>query len=148
MSRTQDWWDRYFLNMAKQASTASKDPSTQVGAVITDGNRLVSVGFNGFARGVRDLPWRYADRDTKLRIGLHGELNAILFAGRSLAGCTLYTFPLMSCSNCAAAVVQVGITRCVAPPTPPDLEERWAESLKWAKTQFEEASVRLDIVEL
>jgi deoxycytidylate deaminase len=33
-SRTQAWWDRFYLNGAKWYASASKDPSTQVGAVV------------------------------------------------------------------------------------------------------------------
>ena len=48
-------WDNRFLDMAKLVSTWSKDPSTRVGAVIVDpSNRLVSVGYNGFPKGVTD----------------------------------------------------------------------------------------------
>jgi deoxycytidylate deaminase len=34
-----DKWDSRFLSLAKYISTWSKDPSTQVGAVIARGNR-------------------------------------------------------------------------------------------------------------
>ena len=42
-------WDNYFINIADEVATRSKDPSTQVGAVIVDKNhRPVSFGHNGF----------------------------------------------------------------------------------------------------
>jgi dCMP deaminase len=42
-------WDHYFINIADEVATRSKDPSTQVGAVIVDKNhRPVSFGYNGF----------------------------------------------------------------------------------------------------
>ena len=31
-------WDNYFINIADEVATRSKDPSTQVGAVIVDKN--------------------------------------------------------------------------------------------------------------
>jgi dCMP deaminase len=41
--------DEYFINIAEEVATRSKDPSTQVGAVIVDKNhRPVSFGYNGF----------------------------------------------------------------------------------------------------
>ena len=43
------------FNLAKHIGSWSKDPSTKVGAVIVDDkNRIVSVGYNGFPRGVED----------------------------------------------------------------------------------------------
>jgi dCMP deaminase len=34
-------WDHYFLRLAKEAASMSKDPSTKVGAVIVDQDRNV-----------------------------------------------------------------------------------------------------------
>jgi dCMP deaminase len=144
-------WDRIFLQEAKSWGLAcSKDPSTKCGAVIVGPKGdIVSKGYNGFARKVKDEPARYLDRDTKLGLIVHCEVNAILFADRwRLEGATLYTWPFQCCSNCASVVVQAGITRCVAPPTSDDINGRWGESIRWARTQFVEAGVRLDIVEM
>ena len=88
-----DTWGRRFLHLAEHVSTWSKDPSTLVGAVIADDNRVVSVGFNGFPRGCDDSPALYAERERKYRRVIHAEANALLFAARPLAGCTLYTWP-------------------------------------------------------
>ena len=41
-------WDRRFMDMARLVASWSKDPSSQVGAVITRGKFVISVGFNGF----------------------------------------------------------------------------------------------------
>lgn len=142
-------WDRRFLEVAKLVASWSKDPSTQTGAVIVDNNnRVVSVGYNGFPKGVNDSPERYNNRELKYKMIVHCERNAILFAGRSLEGHALYTWPFMSCSVCAAMVIQAGITRCVAPAIPDRLKERWAEDMALSETLFSEAGVRLDIVEL
>ena len=41
--------DNYFINISDEVATRSKDPSTQVGAVIVDQkHRPVSFGYNGF----------------------------------------------------------------------------------------------------
>jgi dCMP deaminase len=140
-------WDVRFLDLAEHVSSWSKDPSTRVGAVIVDReNRVVSMGYNGFPRGVDDSPARYADRDAKYRLTVHAELNALLFANRDLEGCTLYTWPFQPCSRCAGPVAQKGIRRCVAPPTPRSLEERWGADLAFARTIFGEAGVELCIL--
>ena len=80
-------WDEYFMGIALLSSMRSKDPSTQVGAcIVSDDNKIMSVGYNGFPRGCSDdeYPWeRSADcsNDTKYPFVCHAELNAILNSG-------------------------------------------------------------------
>ena len=65
-------WNLRFLNLAKHVSEWSKDPSTQVGAVIFDDkNRIVSIGYNGFPKNVADDPNKYADRNIKYKMVVH-----------------------------------------------------------------------------
>ena len=141
---TLDKWDFRFLRLAEHVSEWSKDPSTKVGAVIADpNNRIVSVGFNGFPVRVHDKPARLEDRDQKLAMTIHGDLNAILFARQPLVGCTMYTWPFAPCSNCASVIVQVGIRRVVAPKLPSN--HRWTASIELARSLFNEAGVQLDL---
>lgn len=142
-----DKWDRRFLDLAQHIAGWSKDRSTQTGAVIVDHDRrIVSCGYNGFARGVNDFAGRYENRELKLMAILHCEENAILFAGGRCDGHTLYTWPFSSCSKCASIVIQSGITRCVAPVTPKAILARWKDSLKLARQMFREAGVQLDLL--
>ena len=97
-------WDSRFLEMARLVSSWSKDPSTQVGAVITRGKFVVSLGFNGHPKGVADTPDRLENREAKYRTIIHAEMNAILTAKQDLEGCTIYVWPFMPCSQCGAAV--------------------------------------------
>jgi len=137
-------WDRRFLDLAASIAQWSKDPSTKVGAVIVDEQlRIVSTGYNGFPQGVVDSPERYEDRDTKYRMVLHGEVNAILFAKRDLAGCTLYVHPFMPCARCTAIVIQAGIKRVVFPPASEAILSRWADDLELSKMMFAEAGVEM-----
>jgi len=134
-------WDSRFLELARLVSTWSKDPSTQVGAVIADKNRrIMSVGYNGFPRGVHDSIHRLEDRDKKYKFTVHAERNALLFANSRLDDCYLYTYPFMPCSECAGMIIQAGITRVA---TIINNNERWQESFKITKQMFEEASVTL-----
>jgi dCMP deaminase len=128
-------WDEFFIGMADYVSTRSKDPSTKVGAVIVrpDGKTIASLGYNGFPRGMSDDPALYADREVKYSRIVHAEMNAILNAGGSVDGCTLYTSKLPPCDRCAVFVAQAGITRVVYENPAPEVAERWAASL--AKTQ-------------
>jgi dCMP deaminase len=139
--KDQDKWDRRFLDLAQHVGSWSKDPSTRTGAVIVDRKgRIVSVGFNGLPQGVDDLPERLNDRALKYKMFAHAERNAIIFAAQPLDGCTLYTWPFMSCAPCAAMVIQTGISRAVAPYSE---NERWVEDFKLSETMFAEANVEL-----
>jgi dCMP deaminase len=132
-------WDLRFLELAKLVSTWSKDPSTQVGAVIVDPDkRIVSVGFNGFPQMMEDRAEWLNNRDEKYSRIIHGEMNALLFAGKSVQGCTLYTYPCLSCDRCAVHMIQAGIMQFVAPYPSEDMLSRWSESLTRTRTYIEQ----------
>ena len=111
-------WDEYFMGVALLAAERSKDPNTQVGACIVDGDRrILSTGYNGFPHGCSDdeFPWNRDEQigETKYQFVVHAELNAILNArGKSLAGSTLYV-GLFPCNECAKAIIQSGVSEVV-----------------------------------
>ena len=44
-------WHKHFIEVAKLTSNLSKDPSTQVGAVVVDRDRrILATGYNGFPK--------------------------------------------------------------------------------------------------
>jgi len=137
--RLQDW----ALGMANHVSLLSKDPSTKVGAVIFDEKRrLVSAGYNGFARGVQDKDERLLDREIKYKLTLHAEKNAIMFATAPTDGCTIVvTHPC--CSQCAALVIQAGIKHVLWPKPSEEFMDRWGEDMALANAQFREADVHV-----
>lgn len=123
MTAPDSHWHRRFLDLARHVAAWAKDPSTQVGAVIVRPDRTIaSVAFNGFPRGVLDLPERYNDRPTKYAFVVHAEANAILTAREPLHGYTLYS-TLLTCNECAKLIVQAGITHVVAPVPAPGREQ-------------------------
>lgn len=136
-------WSERFMHLAEHVATWSKDPSTQVGCVIVDKqNRVVSLGFNGFPRGIKDLDNRYEDKETKYLFVAHAERNALDNAPLSVEGCTLYS-PLLPCNECAKSIIQKGITKVVSyEPT----EDR--PYLRWdiTKQMFLEAGVQLYLI--
>lgn len=137
-------WDKRFLRLAREISSWSKDPSTKVGAVIVDdNNRIISVGYNGFPQGVEDSEERLLDRQKKYDIIVHGEMNAILFANKSLVGCTLYTWPFEPCSKCAGVIIQSGIKRVVSIV---NTNSRWSENFSISRKLFTEAKVCLELL--
>lgn len=139
MNRSEKW-DRRFLDLAHHIAGWSKDPSTKVGAVIVRPDyTIASQGYNGFPRGVDDSLAIYEDRPLKLLRTVHAELNAILSAREPLHGCTVYVTPLCPCANCAAAIIQAGITRVVYRMG--QLRPEWAASFDVTVQMFGEASI-------
>lgn len=134
-------WDQRFLDLAKNISIWSKDPSTKCGAVIVRPDKTVaSLGYNGFPRGINDSEERLNNRETKLSLTVHCEINAILSSKESVEGYTLYTWPYLCCDRCASHVIQAGIIRVVAPICSVD---RWQESINKGKEYFKEAGVEV-----
>ena len=110
-------WDEYFMGLAHLSALRSKDPNTQVGAVIVDEDKkVVSIGYNGMPRGCQDdkMPWAREGGflTTKYAFVVHAELNAILNSPRSVKNCTVYV-SLFPCNECAKAIIQSGIKRIV-----------------------------------
>ena len=135
-------WSKRFHQMACLVASWSKDPSTQVGAVITEHNRIVSVGFNGYPHGISDSA-ETDNREMKLLKTLHAEENAILFAKRDLTGCDIWVthFP---CPNCAAKIIQTGISTVHCPQQSDDFLSRWGEKIKLSEDMLTQAQVRID----
>lgn len=133
-------WTNRFLELAAHVAQWSKDPSTQVGAVIVDQKRrVVAMGYNGFPRGVADTEERLNHRPTKYKHVVHAEANAILNATASLEGCAIYVTPLPPCWECAKLIIQSGITHVYFDVSDEALE-RWGQSLE-ALRMLEEAGV-------
>ena len=135
-------WDSRFMVLATVVATWSKDPDRKVGAVlVSEDRRQVSVGFNGFPRGIADTGERLSDRRMKLSLTVHAERNALDNAGFSADGCTLYTtrFP---CSQCAKGVIQKGVTRLVT-PAPDLMHKRWGQDWALSLSLLGEAGVNV-----
>ncbi|MHB8388014.1 MAG: deoxycytidylate deaminase [Acidobacteriaceae bacterium] len=144
MIKPNEKWDHRFLELARHVAGWSKDPNTKVGAVIVaPDRRVVSMGFNGLPRSIEDTALRLGTRELKLQMTLHAEHNAILFAREPLHNCTLYTWPFMTCSNCAAMVIQSSIARHVAPYV---AVSKWGDSFKLALEMFHEANVDVRLI--
>jgi dCMP deaminase len=135
-------WHKRFIDLATLVSSWSKDPSTKVGAVIVDPkNRIVSVGFNGFAQGIND---NCTHRDEKLRRTIHAEENAILFANRSIEGCTIYVTH-HPCARCTAKLIQVGIASIIYRDP---LSENWEDEVKSSEHMLYEARTSCTPIDL
>lgn len=139
-------WDSRFIGLAQFVSTWSKDPSTQVGAVIVDyDNRVVSLGYNGFPKHVLDSKERLNNREEKYRFVVHAEENAILNSSDDVFGCSIYVthFP---CSHCMAVLAQAGIKRVVSKLVSVGWEERFPESYRVSKEIANECDIILEFI--
>ena len=140
----QSKWDKRFMNIAKEVSSWSKDPSTKIGAVIVDEqNRIVSVGYNGFPRNVPDCNDYYENRELKYELIVHAEVNAILNANKSLDNCRIYVYPTLMhpnvCPNCAKTLAQTGIKEVIA--FDGDTAERWQKVANISKFICDSANI-------
>lgn len=112
-------WPEYYIDLLPHIAAKSKDPDTRVGCVIVGPQEnIISTGFNGFPRYIRDSQTENADRyerPVKYQWTVHAELNAILNA--SLNGISTYCatayVSLPPCTECAKAIIQAGITKVV-----------------------------------
>lgn len=109
-------WDDYFMSMVYLVASKSKDKKTHIGAVVVGSNKeIVSIGYNGFVRGLKDNVPERQEKPEKYFWFEHGERNAIYNAtliGASLKGCKMYTNGI-PCMDCGRAVVQSGILEVI-----------------------------------
>ena len=136
-------WDQRFLDLAEHIAEWSHDPRTKVGAVIVDDQkRVVSMGYNGFPRGIKDSEERYNDRSTKHLFVCHAERNALDNAPHSVEGCTMYV-PLLPCNECAKSIIQNGIAKVITYKTNREDTFNWDVT----RTMFQEAGVMLEEID-
>jgi dCMP deaminase len=117
-------WDQYFMDIAAVIASRSNCMKRQVGAVIVRDKRIVSTGYNGTPRGVRNCNEggckrcnSFAESGTKLDecICSHAEENAIVQAayhGISIRGGTLYT-TYSPCLNCTKMILNANLEEVV-----------------------------------
>ncbi len=148
-------WDDHFISMCVEQARLSADPSTRVGAVLVSADRrTVHKGVNGFAPGVAATAERMADREVKLKLVVHAEMNAILAAARdavSPEGATLYFVAMdrsgrfwggAPCARCANAIIASGIVAVKSLPMK-HIPSRWLADCQFAAKILAEAGVPL-----
>ncbi len=142
---TRPTWDDTFMDHCRIMAARSKDPSTQVGAVIVGPDlEIRSSGYNGPPRRVNDARALSLGRPEKYYYMEHAERNAI-YNAKDVKGCTIYTteFP---CAACTRGIIQSGITKIIVPKREErnaDYEERWADELHHACSMLMDAEIRI-----
>lgn len=117
--RTVPAWDDYYMGAAFIAASRSKDPDTQIGAIVVDKfHRPWGQGCNGAPRVVPDheIDWT---RPFKYPWVVHAEINALRHCRVSglddLQGCTIYVSGC-PCLPCVREIVSRGLDRIVYGP--------------------------------
>lgn len=137
-------WDLRFFRLACEVASWSKNPRSKVGAVlVSPDKRQFAVGYNGLPKGIADTPERLNCKETENRLALHAELNAIVNAGKSLVGWTMYVTKAPCCSRgCSQAIIQAGITRVVRPAI--IASSSWAPDCHGGMSLMMEAGIQVD----
>ncbi|KAJ3002378.1 hypothetical protein NUW54_g5875 [Trametes sanguinea] len=116
--RLRPGWDTYFMRLASLASQRSNCMKRRVGAILVRNARVVSTGYNGTPRGLKNCNeggctrCNTASETPDECLCLHAEENALLEAGRVGEGAILYcnTCP---CLKCTIKIIQSGIKEVV-----------------------------------
>jgi dCMP deaminase len=135
--------DEFMMQKADEIATHSNDPSTRVGAVVTDGvaNRI-GHACNHFPDGVKESAERLNDRPTKYKMMVHAEVGALLSTPDLDRAYALYC-TCHPCANCVAVAIQAGIKRIVCRKPNP----RWLDDVEICQTMCREAGVSLEVIE-
>ena len=117
-------WDLYFMNIAQVVASRSNCLKRHVAAVIVKDKRIISTGYNGTPRGIRNCSEggcprcnSFAESGTKLDecVCSHGEENAIVQAsyhGISIKDATIYT-TFSPCLMCTKMIINSGMKEVV-----------------------------------
>jgi len=148
-----DSWDEYFYRLAELGKMKSKDRSTQCCSVIVGpANNVLSIGFNGFPRGVNDNIESRHERPEKYLYTEHGERNAFYNAamhGIKIGGARVYlSGGGLPCADCARAVIQCGIVEIIIMDQPfQGKGGLWEASMKASEIMLREAGVKVTLLD-
>lgn len=121
---TRPDWDTYYMNIARVVATRGNCLRRKVAAVVVRNQRIVSTGYNGTPRGVKNCFDGGCPRcagnaprgqDLGVCICSHAEENAIVqaaFHGIALKGAVMYC-TLSPCLVCARMIITAGIQELV-----------------------------------
>ena len=125
---------RIYLRHAYQYAQAySKDPSTQLGAILVQkGSGVIGWGVNALPSGISDSVDKWTPPQ-KYQYIEHAERNEIYC-------------PWFACTDCARAIIQSKISAVVGHKQMYDLvNERWSESIKVGMEMIKEAGIQIKL---
>jgi dCMP deaminase len=122
-------WDEYFMNIAIAVAARSNCSSPAKGAILVRNKQIISTGYNGTPRNVKNCFEGGCQRCADVKLGKvasgqdldkcvcsHAEENAIVQAalhGIKTEGSTMYT-TFRPCLQCAKMIINAGIVRVIA----------------------------------
>lgn len=141
---------KYFRLTRFMAEEFSKDDSTKVGALFLKPKTLniLSMGYNGFPRGVDEKIKSRWTRPLKYKYVEHAERNAIYNAASNettLDGSILIV-TMFPCCDCARAIIQSGVKVLITldfDEYDKDKKERWNEDWKISMDMFDEVGIKV-----
>lgn len=147
--KSSDKWELRYLQLARDISNWSRDPSRKIGAIaVGQHGQILAQGYNGFSRGIVDTAERLINREEKYKFTVHAEMNVIYNAclnGVSLDGADLYVYGLPICSECAKGVIQVGVKKVIM-LFDNTIPCKWSDSFKLTETMFAESGVEYKVI--
>lgn len=116
-------WDIRMLDMAFRVARWSKDPKKKVGSILASPDfRMLSWGYNGLPKEVKDDPIILNDVAEKNKRIIHAEINAINNCPRIPRGWTMYnTKP--PCFDCALSIARNQVSKVFIPDI--DVGSKW-----------------------
>ena len=117
-------WDEYFMKIAEATASRSNCCRRHVGAIIVKDKRIISTGYNGTPRGIKNCSEGGCPRcNSKASTGenldqcicSHAEENSIVQAayhGVSVKDSTIYT-TYSPCLLCTKMIINAGIKEVV-----------------------------------
>ncbi len=117
-------WDDYFMNIAEVVASRSNCVKRKVAAVIVKDKRIISTGYNGTPRGIKNCSdggcprcnsFSDSGRNLEECYCSHAEENAIVQAayhGISIKGATIYS-TFSPCLLCTKMILNAGISEVV-----------------------------------
>lgn len=136
---------RFFLDTARQAKEESCDKHTKLGAAVVDLNCLILVtASNTMPEGIEPTDERL-ERPLKYNYIEHAERNACFHAakfGIKLDGTVMFMSDNpVPCTECARAIIQVGIKMIVGRNVKNVASSKWDESCNLALEMLKKAGV-------
>jgi dCMP deaminase len=132
---TRPSWDEYFMSIAHAVKARCNCSSPAKGAILVKNKQIISTGYNGTPRGVKNCIDGGCQRCADVKAGKiksgeqldkcacsHAEENAIVQAalhGIATEGSTMYT-TYRPCTTCAKMIINAGIVRIVSEVDYPD----------------------------
>jgi len=140
--------DNTYMQMAMAASKLSTCERAHHGAVITVDDRVVGIGYNGAAKGLphcNDVGCHVSTDSKRCERSIHAETNALINAGRSVAGGTIYVTG-EPCERDAVLIVQAGLARVVIQSGQSYFGSN-KELAEEVKSWYQLAEIRFDILD-